>query len=408
MRIIYFQRFLAVAACAAIPHGGWAQAGPNPLNPATSKSVAVPRLTAAKRAALRNPEPGTMVFQTDSTAGFYYFTGAAWVSLPKQHPSVKRRPALGSSGWPNKVITLAGRLGAGHADGAAASFFNPHGVAVAADGTVYVADSYNHRIRAISPDGVVSVLAGGAKGFGDGSGLAARFNSPTGLAVDAAGTVYVADAGNDRIRKITSAGIVSTLAGDKQGFADGKGPGAAFHTPYAVALAPNGDVYVADAGNNRICRVDAAGTVVTLASGLSGLDRPTGIAVDAARTVYVADSNNNCIRVIAANGTMSTLAGGKSGFADGPVATARFNHPAGLAVGEAGMLYVSEPGNNRVRVISPTGEVSTLAGSGIAAFADGTGTAAAFSLPTGIAIDAAGTLYIADTGNNSIRKVVAP
>jgi outer membrane protein assembly factor BamB len=204
LKIIYFQRFLAVAACAAIAHSGWAQAGPNPLNPATSKSVAVPRLTAAKRAALRNPEPGTMVFQTDSTAGFYYFTGAAWVSLPKQHSSVKRRLVLGSTGWPNKVITLAGRLGAGHADGAAASFFNPHGVAVAADGTVYVADSYNHRIRAISPDGVVSVLAGGAKGFGDGSGPAAAFSLPTGIAIDAAGTLYIADTGNNSIRKVVA------------------------------------------------------------------------------------------------------------------------------------------------------------------------------------------------------------
>lgn len=381
----------------------------NPLNPATARSVAVPRLTAARRRVLYQPQAGTMIFQTDSTAGFYYYTGAAWVGMPalvKPAARVYRNALPGAPDAPNRVLTLAGRLSPGHADGPAASFFSPHGVAVDAAGTVFVADTHNHRIRTISPAGVVSVLAGSTKGYSEGTGAAAHFNAPTGLAVDSEGTVYVADTGNERIRKISPAGVVTTLAGGKQGFADGIGPAATFHSPYAVAVDVDGAVYVADAGNNRICRIAPDGAVVTLVGSLKGLNHPTGLAVDAAGAVYVADSGNNRICKVTADGNVSTWAGSTSGFADGPGEAARFNHPVSVAVDDAGTVYVGEQGNNRVRVISPAGMVSTVAGSGIATFADGTGPQASFSLPVGIALDASGTLYVADMGNNSIRKVV--
>ena len=260
-------------------------------------------------------------------------------------------------------------------------------VAVDAAGTVFVADTYNHRIRTISPAGVVSVLAGSTKGYSE-------------------GTVYVADTGNERIRKISPAGVVTTLASGKQGFADGIGPAATFHSPYAVKVDVDGAVYVADAGNNRICRIAPDGAVVTLVGSLKGLDHPTGLAVDAAGAVYVADSGNNRICKVTAAGSVSTRAGSMSGFADEPGEAARFNHPVSVAVDDAGTVYVGEQGNNRVRVISPAGVVSTVAGSGIATLADGTGPQASLSLPVGIALDANGTLYVADMGNNSIRKVV--
>jgi len=391
---------------------GMAQASAQPsknLNPTKGKTVVVPRLTAAKRMALLKPAMGTLVFQTDSTAGFYYFSGTAWLSLsqynqPRNSQSLQN-PLPAGTGLPDKVTTLAGRLTAGHADGSAASFFSPYGVAVDGEGTVYVADTYNHRIRAISPTGVVHVVAGGTKGYADGTSDAARFDTPTGIAIDSRGILYVADAGNDRIRQISPTGVVTTLAGSTQGFADGQGAAAAFHTPYALAVGLTGFLYVADAGNNRVCRISPDGLVVTLAGSLSGFNRPTGIAVDAADNVYVADSNNNCIRLISAKGSVSTLAGSTSGFADGPGVTARFNHPTSLAINAAGTLYVGEQGNNRVRIIGPGGEVSTLAGSGIATFANGIGQQAGFSLPMGLALDATGVLYVADMGNNCIRKV---
>ena len=328
-------------------------------------------------------------------------------------PKPRFRPltaqAAGPQGPAIQVGTVAGSHHAGHADGSAATFSSPYAVASGPQGTLYVADTYNHCIRVISAAGVVSTLAGGAAGYANGAGKMARFNTPTGLAVDSAGTVYVADAGNDRIRLISPAGVVSTLAGSQQGFADGTGRAAYFHNPYAVALGPRGILYVADASNNSIRKIALADSVITtLVGGLSSLNRPTGLAVDTAGTVYVADSNNNRICKITPSGSLSTLAGGPSGYADGLAAAARFNHPGSLVLDAAGAVYVSEQGNHRVRIISPQGLVSTLAGSGIATFADGSGAQAAFALPLGLALDGRGALYVADMGNNRIRKVTRP
>ncbi len=319
------------------------------------------------------------------------------------------------------VSTLAGNGTEGHADGlgASAEFYSPNGVAVDASGNVYVADTYNYVIRKIDTAGNVSTLAGsGSYGFADGPGASAKFSYPYGVAVDASGNVTVADAGNNRIRKIDTAGNVSTLAGSGGfGFADGPDASAMFSYPVGVAADASGNVYVADASNNRIRRIDSAGSVSTLAgSGSSGFadgpgasakfSRPYGVAVDASGNVYVADNGNQRIRKIDTAGNVSTLAGsGTYGFADGPGVSAMFFGPNGVAVDASGNVYVADNGNQRIRKIDSAGNVSTLAGSGTGGFADGPGASAMFFGPNGVAVDASGNVYVADANNRRIRKI---
>ncbi len=268
------------------------------------------------------------------------------------------------------VTTYAGTGGYGSNNGSlgTATFANPSGVAVAPDGTMYVADSDNNMIRAINPvTGAVSTLAGdGIAGFADGPGNSARFNGPNGVAVGADGTVYVADLGNDRIRAIHPVtGVVSTLAGTgEDGFADGPGNAAKFGAPYSVAVGTDGTVYVADSHTGRIRAID-----------------PT-------------------------TGVVSTLAGsGLVGSDDGPGSTAKFYLPCGVGVGPNGTVYVADTQSHRIRAINPTtGEVSTLAGSS-QGFAEGVGVAAKFNRPFGVAVGADGTVYVADSNNSRIRKI---
>ncbi|WP_394351410.1 YDG domain-containing protein, partial [Psychroflexus aurantiacus] len=293
----------------------------------------------------------------------------------------------------------------------------PLGVAVDASGNVYVADNGNHRIRIITPAGVVSTLAGCTRGFADGTDSSAQFTRPTGVAIDASGTVYVADYGNHRIRKITPAGEVSTLAGSTRGFADGTGSSAQFNRPTGVAIDASGTVYVADQSNHRIRKITAAGEVSTLAgSGVAGFADgtgssaqfrdPFGVAVDASGNVYVGDRANLRIRKVTPAGVVSTLAGsGVSGFADGTGSSAQFRTPTGVAVDASGNVYVADANNHRIRKVTPAGVVSTLAGSGVSGFADGTGSSAQFRFPYGVAVDASGTVYVADASNHRIRLI---
>ncbi|MGI4864361.1 MAG: hypothetical protein ACRYFZ_10605 [Janthinobacterium lividum] len=391
----------------------------------TTQGLLPPRLTASQRAAIAAPATGLLVFQTDGSQGIYYYTGLAWVNLTNG-----RVPDASGSTVPANaavVSTLAGSAGSpGSADGpgAAARFYTPIGVALDAAGTVYVADQSNHTIRKITPAGVVSTLAGlaGSRGSTDGTGTSARFYVPNGVAVDAAGTVYVADTFNHTIRKITPAGVVSTLAGSagSSGSTDGPGAAARFNLPRGVAVDAAGTVYVADASNHTIRKITAAGVVSTLAgtAGSSGsadgtgaaarLNSPIGVAVDAAGTVYVADQSNNTIRKITPAGVASTLAGsaGSSGSADGTGAAARFYFPNGVALDAAGTVYVADTFNHTIRRVTPAGVVSTLAGSaGSTGSADGTGTSARFNYPNGVAVDAAGTVYVADANNHTIRVI---
>ena len=315
------------------------------------------------------------------------------------------------------VSTLAGSTqGFTDGTGTSAKFYNPTRVAVDGAGNVYVADLSNHRIRKITTSGVVSTLAGsGTSGYTDGTGTSAQFNSPTGVAVDGAGNVYVADQGNHRIRKITTSGVVSTLAGSTYGYTDGTGTSAKFYNPFGVAVDGAGNVYVADQGNHRIRKITESGVVSTLAGSTYGYTDgtgtsakfayPFGVAVDGAGNVYVADYNNQRIRKITASGVVSTLAGSTYGYRDGTGTSAQFAYPFGVAVDGAGNVYVADESNHRIRKITASGVVSTLAGSGTSGNADGTGTSAKFKNPTGVAVDGAGNVYVGDYNNHSIRKI---
>jgi len=319
------------------------------------------------------------------------------------------------------VTTLAGSGVSGFADGTGntAEFNSPTGVAVNSEGTVYVVDFYNHRIREITPAGVVTTLAGsGVRGFADGTGDTAKFNSPYGIEVNSEGTIYVSDTGNNRIRKITPAGVVTTLAGSGvSGFADGPGTDARFDLPRGITVDSMGTIYVSDEGNNRIRKITPAGVVTTLAgSGVAGFadgtgdtakfDNARGIAVNSEGSIYVSDTGNNRIREITPTGVVTTFAGsGVAGFADGTGTDAQFNYPAGIAINSEGTIYVSDTKGQRIRRITPAGVVTTLAGSGVAGFADGTGTAAQFNVPHGLTVDPSGALYVAELTNNRIRKI---
>lgn len=314
-----------------------------------------------------------------------------------------------------QVTTLAGSV-QGFADGTGdkAQFRSPSGVAVDASGNVYVADSANHKIRKISPEGAVTTVAGSTQGFADGTSAAAQFDTPNGVALDASGNIYVADTENQKIRKITPAGAVTTLAGSTLGFAEGTGNAAQFHLPYGLAVDVSGNVYVADIGNNKIRKISSLGVVTTFAGTTQGFadgtgtsaqfDRPFSVALDASGNIYVADRNNHKIRKITPAGVVTTLAGSTLGFADGAAASAQFYLPFGITTDASGNVYIADRDNHKIRKISPTGMVTTFAGS-TRGFSNGTGTAAQFDYPSSVAVDNSGNVYVADQSNNKIRKI---
>lgn len=320
------------------------------------------------------------------------------------------------------VTTLAGSAGAsGAADGAGAAtrFFYPRGLVVLGDGTAVVADTWNHTLRKVSPAGLVSTFAGtaGASGIADGSGAAARFSFPTGLALDGAGELWVTDLSH-RLRKVSPAGAVTSVTDQAEaGWADGPAAASRFSDPRHLAFDGRGRLLLADSGNNLL-RLLQDGAVTTLAGqpeqagdadGFAEAARfrgPQGLVADGQGGAYVADAQNHTIRHVTAEGAVSTFAGraGLSGSGDGAAAAARFNTPTGLARDGAGNLYVVDSGNHTLRRITPAGVVTTVAGSpGNPGTADGLGPAARFSWPNRIAVDAAGTLYVTD--NQALRKV---
>ena len=351
------------------------------------------------------------------------------------------------------VTTLAGQAGSsGFVDGtgSAARFFDPTGVAVDSAGNVYVGDDYNNAIREVTPAGVVTTPAGLANdgaGSADGVGRAAQFNLPVGLALDSAGNLYVGDQYNHTIREVTPAGVVTTLAGQAgaPGLLDGTGTNALLSYPNGVALDSAGNLYVADSGNNAIRVLTPAGTDWVVSTLATGFNNPSGVAVDTNGNVYVSESNNGAIRKVTPAGVVTTLATGFNfpflvaldsagnlyvadaganaiwkvtptgvvrtfascptcsyGEVDGTGSAARFNLPFGVAADSHGDVYVSDCNNGAIRKVTPAGVVTTLAG-GSFGFADGTGSAAAFA-PYGLAVDRSGNIYVADGNNNTIRK----
>ncbi len=309
------------------------------------------------------------------------------------------------------------------------SIYNPHGIVVDDSGNLFVTVQYSNLVMKIAPDGTSSVVAGLTTwpySSVDGTGTEARFNGPAGVTIDGTGNLFVADSGGNCIRKVTSLGVVTTLAGLANGIGnvDATGPDARFYEPGGVTVDGAGNVYVADALNMEIRKITPAGIVTTVAGtntwtypgGVDGIGAdarfyyPNGVVTDKGGLLYVADTFDHAIRQIAPGAVVTTVAGTltwyNSGSVDGTGSAARFRYPDRVAVDGTGNLYVSDSGNHTIRKIAPGGVVTTLAGTaGTAGNIDGTGSFARFNDPTGISIDGLGNIYVADTGNGTIRKI---
>ncbi|MEL1242834.1 HYR domain-containing protein, partial [Flavobacterium sp. DGU11] len=317
---------------------------------------------------------------------------------------------------PGIVSTFAGSTqGFANGNAADATFNNPRSIVIDNAGNYYIVDSENSAIRRITPGGIVSTLAGGTLGNANGTGTNAGFQQPAGMDIDANGNLYLADQSNHTIRKITPAGVVTTLAGAYAGFNNGTGSNALFNFPTDVAVDANGNVYVVDQGNNAIRKITPGGVVTTLAGGTQGSANGTGtaaqfyfprqLAFDADGNIIVADTNNNLLRKVTPSGVVTTFAGTNgSGYVDGPLSSAKFGQLQVLQNDTAGNLFIYDS-NARIRKITPSGIVSTIAGSNMGSFADGAPDTAQFNFPDGLAINPDGTIYVADRFNHRIRKV---
>lgn len=347
--------------------------------------------------------------------------GSVYVADTENHTIRKISP----DGAVSTLAGLAGVWGSADGHGSAARFRSPADVTVDGEGNVYVADSFNYAIRKITPDGDVTTLAGrpGSFGSADGAGADARFGTPTGVTVDGAGFVFVADTSNQTIRKISPEGVVTTLAGSagELGSVDGTGSAARFRSPAGIVADGSGNLFVADTFNQAIRKITPSGVVTTLAgsflmvgssdgTGAAARFRyPTGITVDHNGDLFVADEENFTVRKVTQGGAVSTVAGlaGSTGATDGQGGGARFELPAGMAAAE-GMLFVADKGNHTIRRIAPGNIVSTFGGlAGAEGTADGSGNAARFSGPAGMAVDKNGTVYVAQKTALGVRRITA-
>ena len=334
------------------------------------------------------------------------------------------------------ISTVAGNGSSGFAgDGssaAAAQLALPGGIAIDKSGNIYIADTVNSRIRKIATDGTISTVAGagGAGYLGDGGpATAALLSGPAAVALDSSGNLYIADTGNDLIRKVTGT-TITTVAGNitsagqgAQAFGGDNGPAtsALLYGPTGVAVDSSGNIYIADTRNNRIRKV--TGTTITTYAGdgnlgsagdggravIAHINAPRGLAVDAAGNLYIADSGNHRVRVVtASNQVINTIAGtGFLGFSGdfGLATKAQLNVPHDVAVDAAGNVYIADYSNSRIRKVSAGGVITTIAGNGRFSYSGdgGAATSAALNFPGGVAMDANGRIYVADTQNNSIR-----
>jgi sugar lactone lactonase YvrE len=337
------------------------------------------------------------------------------------------------------ITTVAGTGTSGYSgDGGAATsarLYDPEGVAVGAAGTLFIADTDNHRVREVSASGVITTAAGtGTPGYsGDGGdATSARLNGPTGVAVGANGDLFIADFYNYRVRKVSASGAITTVAGNgTAGYFTGYGgdggaaTSALLYYPAGVAVDAAGNLFIADTANQRVRKVSASGVISTVAGngtpGYSGdggpataaqLAGPSGVAVDGAGNLFIADNGNERVRKVSATGVITTVAGnGTPGYSgDGGAATsARLSRPLGVAVDAAGNLFIADSSNNRVRKVSVSGVITTVAGTGTSGYSGdgGPATSAWLSYPSGVAVDAAGDLFIADSSNNGVRRVSA-
>jgi sugar lactone lactonase YvrE len=306
---------------------------------------------------------------------------------------------------------------------------NPAGIAVDKSGNLYIADRLNQRIRMVAAStGIITTIAGSSTTGWHGDGgpaVQATFTLPSSIAIDSAGNLYIADQNNWSVRRISTSGIITTVAGTGQWGSTGDGGQATKATmagPQGVAVDAAGNLYIADSGNQRIRRVDPSGIITTIAGtgtgGFSGdgtaatgatFSNPVAVAVDASGAVYVADGDNNRIRRFTVGGAVTTFAGTTTSVGDGGPSTQARVEPWSIAVDSAGNLYIADRLENRVRKVTPSGTISTVAGTGQTGYSgdNGPGVSAALSTPNSVAVDSAGNVYIADAGNNRIRRVDA-
>lgn len=320
-----------------------------------------------------------------------------------------------------QVSTVAGTV-SGFVDGDAteARFRRPEGIAMDDAGNLLVADRNNQRVRSVSADGEVRTVAGtGETGFVDGAAESALFSQPEDVVVNAAGEVFLADASNHAIRRISPDGTVTTIAGTGvAGYVDGDGSIAQFNSPEGLSLDASGEVLVADTTNNVIRRIAADGTVTTVAgdgesdftdgpADVAQFRAPEDIALDSSGAIIVADAANFAIRRISPDGVVDTLAGnGVAGFADGDAASAQFSRVDGLAVDAADNVLIADTFNHRVRLLTPTGTVVTIAGSGVRGLVDGDGASAQFTEPSSAVMDAGGNVLVCDERGHRLRRIV--
>jgi hypothetical protein len=408
-KFLYSLALLCWWAAANGQNAGVGTASPNTsarleLN-SNNKGLLIPRLTVDQRQAIAAPATGLLVYQTNGTAGYYYYDGLQWVGLTSgQVPSnIGFVPEGQGERYTGTVSTLAGSgiVGVRDGPGDSAQFETLQGLTIDGSGNLYSYDWING-LRKISPAGVVSTQPPTFLGSID-----------TDVAADAMGNIYIPDGGRHKVIKINAAGVVSTFAGSGiPGYVDGPADSARFYLPIGVAVDGQGNVYVGDQGNWRIRKISPAGIVTTLAgSGSSGyLDGPDSVArffwlrclaTDGQGNVYVGDESK--VRKISPTGVVSTLAGASGGgYKDGPGSEARFSEVQGVAVDVQGNVYVAE--KNRIRRVRPGGYVTTLTGTS-AGFANGPLAAGQFDWLQGIALDNQGNLYVSDANNSRIRKI---
>jgi len=324
------------------------------------------------------------------------------------------------------ITTLAGTGTGGYsgdggpATGAQLSY--PSGVAVDSTGNLYISDTGNFLVRKVSPGGIIVTVASGAGNGGDGGAATSASFIPYGVAIDSGANLYIADGQDNSVRRVSSDGIITTVAGNRNRGSysgdDGPATSAPLATPNGVTVGNGGDIYIADIENARVRKVSPSGIITTVAGGGNGglgdggpatsafLGGPTGVAVDSTGNLYIADDGNSRVRKVLPSGIISTVAGGGNGGDGGPATSAQL-FPWSVAVDSGGSLYISDSINNRVREVSSSGIITTVAGSGTSGYSGDGGPAsnAQLASPTGVAVDSVGNLYIADQYNFRIRKV---